>query len=449
MQLRPYQIEDVNFLKDKNAVGIFNQQRTGKTPTALMFIKEKGIKKVLIVCPASLLYNWRDEFETWLQRPCVIIAGTKKQIQHSLDNWTDGGVISYDLLKKTSRYEGYVDDVLISNPEAVILDEAHRIKDTTTAQAQAVFRLVKTPVRLALTGTPAPNKPEEIYSILYWLSPTQFKSYWGFIGHYFNQYEIQLGNTGRSFKKVSGFKKGRDTELQLIMSQISTQRKRKEVMPWLPDKDYTQVRLDPTKEQLKYLTELTKYFETEHIITQGILDRLIRYRQVCLAPELLGLKGKSPKLEWVLQYLSDYPSKSVIIFSKFTSFIHVLEKKIKGAKCIVGATPIRERHEIVQDFQKGKFKVLLLNIDAGKEGLTLDKAETTIFTDKFPPVGDIEQAEDRFVATSEDKADKPHEIIELMIKGTYDEELYKLIKLRASELDVVNNYKKYLQERGL
>ena len=113
---------------------------------------------------------------------------------------------------------------------------------------------------------------------------------------------------------------------------------------------------------------------------------------------------------------------------------------------ITGDVPVQVRAEIKAAFQTGKVKRLLLQVDAGKEGLTLDTAETIIFTDKYPPAGDILQAEDRFVATTEDKATKPHTIIELMIKGTYDEHLYKLVKDRLSETEVINDFKKYIEE---
>ena len=90
---------------------------------------------------------------------------------------------------------------------------------------------------------------------------------------------------------------------------------------------------------------------------------------------------------------------------------------------------------------------MLINIDAGKEALTLDSAEVIIFADKYPPYGDIAQAEDRFIATDEAKAGKEHTIYELILKGTYDEELYKLIDIRATSTDVINNYKNYLRRR--
>ena len=224
-------------------------------------------------------------------------------------------------------------------------------------------------------------------------------------------------------------------------------------MQWLPEKDRQQIKLEPTDNQQKYLEELTKYFEIAqaNVVTKTLLDRLIRVRQVCLDPAILGLpKGDSPKTDWIKQYLQDYSDISTIIFSKSTRYLLRLQTDLNKPEeigLIIGATPIEKRNQIKKDFQNGKLKVLLINIDAGKEGLTLDKAETIIFTDKFPPVGDIAQAEDRFIATTEDKANKQHLIIELMMKGTYDEQLYQLIQKRFSETDVINDFKKYI-ERG-
>ena len=96
------------------------------------------------------------------------------------------------------------------------------------------------------------------------------------------------------------------------------------------------------------------------------------------------------------------------------------------------------------DFQNGKIKLLLLNIKAAKEGITLDSANVAIFTDKYPPVGDILQAEDRFVATTKDKKDTGHTIIDLVMSGTYEESIQQLLKENASDIDIINNYIKYI-----
>jgi hypothetical protein len=116
---------------------------------------------------------------------------------------------------------------------------------------------------------------------------------------------------------------------------------------------------------------------------------------------------------------------------------------------MVGATSIEHRNQLKNNFQSGKIKLLLINIDVGKEALTLDTATTMIFTDKYPPVVDIQQAEDRFVATTEDKKDKPHRIYELVIKDTYDEMLYALLDRNATMVDVLNDYNKYLKQKGV
>lgn len=445
-KLRPYQKEDAVFLSQLPSACCFNEQRTGKTPTALAACTLKGCRKVLIICPTSALYVWAREYKYWTARPCVVCKGTPKQRTAIISQWTDGLVISYDTFKSTSTHNGHIEEILKAKPEAVILDEAHRIKDRNSANARAVFQTISVPYRLALTGTPAPNKSHEVWSILHYIAPKQYQYYWPYINENYVTVRRMVGNGSRQFVDILYLKSTRRAIVQSDINKISTQRKRKEVMQWLPEKDRQRIYLPPTDEQIKYLQELQDFFATETVKTIGVLDRLIRYRQVCLHPALLELKGKSPKLEYIKDYIKDYPDTPTIIFSKFTSFIHILEKELKcNFGVIVGATPASKRQEYVDAFQKGDLNLLLINIDAGKENLTLDRAEAIIFTDKYPPAGDIAQAEDRFVSTTEDKADKPHKIIELVIEGTYDEQIYKLLDKRATESSVINDYKKYLK----
>lgn len=451
MELRPYQKEDVEKLLTFDAMGCFNEQRTGKTPTAISVMEARDIDKLVIITTASSVYQWKHEYETWTSKQASILCGTPKQKTAILDAWTDGAVItSYDSFKTTKRNTGLVDNILKKKPQGIIIDEAHKIKDPKSANTTAVFKCInKIPYRLALTGTPSTNKQKDIWSILHFIYPDRFNSFWKFVEEFLSV-NIKYNKLGKPFKDIGGVRPEKLKEFQAILEQRSTQRKRKEVMKWLPDKDYIDVKLEPTKEQLKYLDELKEYFETENIIVQGVLDRLIRYRQICLHPGLLELKGTSPKLDWILQYLKDYPETPTLLFTKFISFIHLLCPILKANKIpyatITGDTKLKMRQKYVEDFQKGKYNFLILQIDAGKEALTLDRAEAAIFTDKFPPVSDIQQAEDRFIATSKDKADKGHTIYNLVIKGTYDEQLIKLLKHNAQQVDIINNYKKYMKE---
>ena len=449
MILRPYQLEDVNFLKQYKKTANFSEQRTGKTPTSLKTMEAYGIEKILIICPKSAIFQWVEEYEQWLGKPCIGLAGSRDKKLKDIKNWESGLVISYGAFKETEKNKGLVNEILAHNPKGIILDEAHKIKNRKSAVNNALAKTTKIPFRMALTGTPAPNKAHEIWGILNWLYPKEFGSYWRFIDIYFSR-RRKLAKSGTTYQDIGAFRRGMEKRLQRIMDTFSVQHKRKEVMSWLPEKDYQTIKLPATKEQEKYLKELKKYFKVEDLRVQGVLDRLMRYRQICLHPELLGLKGSSPKLEWVLDYIEENPKKPILIFSKFTSFLKILEKELKlnSYGVIIGSTPTQKRDQYKKDFQQGRINILLINIDAGKEALTLDKAETAIFTDKYPPVGDILQAEDRFIATTEEKANKPHTIVELMIKGTYDEQIYNLLKARKSETDIINNYKNYIEKEA-
>lgn len=448
--LRPYQKDDVKFLTKNPCTGCFNEQRTGKTPTALMTVKERGLEdtRVLVITTSSALYQWKNEYTNWLDKPCIVVDGSPKKKEEAIQNWTHGLIISYGSIKETSTREGYVKDILKKKPTMVILDEAHTIRNPTTWGAKAIFKLTKIPYRLALTGTPAYGEAKDVFSILKFLFPDKFNSAYKFYEEYFKPDTIFIG-FGKTKTEYKYFLPGKEKQLQAFMNQYCTQRKRKDVMQWLPEKDKEIIRLPLTTQQKKYLTELKNSYQTEDIVTQGVLDRLIRYRQICLDPGILDLKSKSPKTQWILDFINENPNTPVIIFSNFTQYIQRLavtfrEKNILFSVIVGGVAP-KVREEYVRDFQAGKYNVLIVNTMSGKEALTLDRAEAIIFTDVFPPIGAIEQAEDRFVATTEAKKDKPHVIYNLVMADSFDEDIIKLLQERKTETEVINNFRSSLE----
>ena len=455
--LRPYQIEDVKFIAARKNCACFNEQRTGKTPTALRSLLERDVNKFLIVAPASTIYTWANEVRKWNKQECIVVDGTAEKRKKLIENWNTGGlVISYECLREVTRYNEDKHEYTVTGDlhyikkhlkdiEACILDEAHRIKNHKSKQAEAMFSLSGIPIKIALTGTPAPNKQYEIFSILHWLFPNIFTGYWRFIDYYFIQ-ETRWNANGE-YTEISTFQRGKDLELQQFLKVVSTRRLRASVMEWLPDKDYETIKLECTKEQNKYMQEIKDNFEIgdETVMAVNILDVLIKTRQLCLSPQVLELKGSSPKVDWIKQYLKDYPEKKILIFSNFTKWLKLLAKELNCDNLIIGETSKARREQLKNDFQNGKIKLLLLNIKAAKEGITLDTASTAIFTDKYPPVGDIQQAEDRFVATTKDKKDTGHTIINLIMKDSYEENIEKLLNNNASDIDVINNYINYLK----
>lgn len=452
--LREYQQQDLDYLKDKSRCALFNEPRTGKTPTSISWIQARDSTLNIVVCPTSAIPGWSNELAVWFKdNKTFVCAGTKKQKEKEVDNFIKAEqpktlIISYDSLKATKEREGFVKILIKQNLTGAIIDEAHRLRGRTTATAQAVFKLTRGIQNvIALTGTPAFGKPEELFSILHLLFPQEYRSYWKWIDEWCDVYSGYNREADREYKVIRGIKKSKQQDMVNLLKQFSTIRKRKDVMPWLPSITKQQVCLPLSTKQKFYLTELDKWFKVENVVTAGILDRLIRYRQICDSPELIGLDTKSPKTDWIKQYLKDYPDESIIIFSNFTEYLKILKRELPESEMIIGSTPVSKRGEYCKAFQSGAIKILLINIQAGREALTLDRADVTIFTDKYPPIGAIEQAEARFLATTEENAHRGHKIVELMMEDSYDKEIYRMLNCRAREVDIINNYNKYIERK--
>lgn len=458
-KLRPYQKADVLKLAKLKCSACLNEQRTGKTPTALMIMHVQQNKRILIVCPSVAAYNWKEEFETWLKRPCIVLDGNPTQREEKLKQWTDGLVVTFDTLKLITRTDettgksyktGELNNILKYKTDAIIVDEFHRARNRKTLTAKALFKLIPViPHRVALTGTPAYAKNEDIWTMLHFLYPTKFPSYWKFMEEYFNiPLKWTPNGMARDLKNATMYP-DKEKRLQLFLNQIATQRKQHdaEVMPWLPDKPIPiKVKLPATKEQQHHLDMLMEYFETDTIICKQPIDRLVRYRQICQDPRLLELKGGSAKTNWVNSFYKDYEDQPTIFFSTFTSYLHLLTKDCpKPYALITGETSNKERKEIETKFQNGELTYIFANIKAAKESLTLDRAEHIVFLDKYPPIGDILQASERFTATQESRKGIPKTIWELMIHNTFDENIYYALEESKTATDVLNSFIEYIK----
>lgn len=451
LTLRKYQQEAVNKLTKLNRAALFDEQRTGKTPTALAIAKAKGIDKLLIVTTCSSLYNWNKEITNWLGICSVVCDGTLKRKKQIIKDWNNGAlIVTLDSLKFTESREGLVGFLLSAKPEMVILDEAHKIRNVKSMAAKSMYKFNKVLHLLALTGTPEYSKAGDVFSILHWLFPKEYNSVWKFQQEYLEHTEetIYVAGRIRTITHYGNYIPEKLKELQEFLNTFATRRTRKEVMAWLPDKDYCKVELNANKIQKQALEALKETFQYNDIVTQGILDRTVKYRQICLDPRIVGIDGNSPKTEYIKNYINDYPERPIIIFSGLTEYLNILYADLAPKHkiaMITGDVNKAQREVYINDFQAAKFNVMLINTQAGKEAITLDRAEAVIFADRYPPIGDIQQAEDRFVTTTKDRKEKPHTIYNLVISDTFDEELNELIDNRATETDVINNFKKYLR----
>jgi SNF2 family DNA or RNA helicase len=435
--LRPYQRVDVHYLKNLPHAAVFNEQRTGKTPTTLKLLEAEGHEKIIIICPASLVLNWKKEVETWTSLKAFAVNGTKTKRTNTYGAWTlrkgclilskDTAKADIDLLSKFDKY-------------ALVVDEAHFLRNYKSQQSKAVFKLGKNASkRLALTGTPAVNKGDDLYGILHFLYPSRFSSYWAFVERYFKTWSSPWG-----VREVSGYK--RKEELQEILDLISVQRKRSEVMSWIPPKQYQTIALEMSSKQRKAYDEMLHMFTVEEadLDAPSVLAQLTRLRQICLAPELLNIAAPSTKEQFILEWLENNPNEQVIIFSNFSSYLKKLHHKLyKGPYkygILTGETSKQTRADLVESFQNGDIKILLANIQAAGVGLTLDKASTVIFLDRAYTVAENQQAEDRAVATTEN-SNQDCMIIDVVCENSIDEHINDILSKKKSVIEVVNNYK--------
>lgn len=441
-RLRPYQRVDVAYLKKVPAAGIFNQPRTGKTPTSIVLMMELQTRRNLVICPASLIFNWEKEFQVWYpDMKTFVINGTKKKKEKIMNEYmtTSGHRV---LIVSKDTWKGVYKQWDSFDFDSCFVDEAHFLRNRDTIQSRAVQK-VRAKRRYALTGTPAVKGTDDVFGILQFLYPEKYTSYWQFIDRYF---EINTNWMGQN--EVAGINPKRRAELEELIGFTSVQRKRKDVMKWLPDKIRQDIYVEMGTKQRKLYNDMVDWFcahdeETGHEVdTMDALSKLMRMRQLCLDPTLLGFdKAASAKTDALMDWLKDN-TEPVVIMSMFTSYLKKLKTTLeaKGYKVgmINGEMSNKQKFGEAQAFQDGKRNIILCNAISAGTGFTLDKAEVIIFTDKAWNPAENEQAEDRITPTTEAK-NHSHTIISLICKDSYDEILDKILSNKQSMTDIINS----------
>lgn len=364
-----------------------------------------------------------------------------------MDTWTlpqtQIVIVNYEKFGQSDKSDQLVKDILRRKFDCVILDEAHRIKNRNAKSSKNIMKLHNIPMRLCLTGTPAHNVSEDIFNILRFLKPSTYTSYWKWLDKWFRFKEIYTAHG--VVRSPDGIKPELQQAFADELSKFCTMRKRADVIDWDTEVDVIDIPLPVGKLQLKALKELRDTFSCGDVECVGVLDRIARYRQLCNVPELVGVRAKSQKVEWIKEYVKDNPECSTIVFSNSRRSLDYLFDKLTNAKLITGKTPTKLRAQYVDEFQAGKIKILLCQTQACKEGLTLDTADTEIFMDVYPPQADFLQAKDRFVATTAEKV-KPKQCYRLYMKGTFDEHCVHMVDSNILSTDVINNFRNYVGE---
>lgn len=430
-QLRDYQVTGFKWFKSlaRYQLGgiLADEMGLGKTIQAISFIlSEKEIdnsRPAIVIAPASLIYNWKKEFEKFAPTLNVkVVAGTRDERRaiFASNQQPDVWITSYPLIRQDINvYREFQFDVMI-------LDEAQAIKNHLTQTAKAT-RLIEAKQRFALSGTPIENRLDELWSIFQTISP-------GFLGS--KQEFIQYSNDYI-----------RKTTKPFILRRLKT-----DVLPDLPEKIEFEQYSELTKEQkqvyLAYLERIERQLDAVVEADQfnqekiEILAGLTRLRQICCHPSLFleNYQGESGKLELLLTIIEQLrvENRRILIFSQFSSMLKIIEKELNKLNYrsfyLDGQTPIKDRVEMAEAFNNGEREVFIISLKAGGTGLNLTGADTVILFDLWWNPAVEAQAAGRAHRIGQTKE---VEVIRLITEGTIEEKIFQLQEKKRKLVDEI------------
>jgi superfamily II DNA or RNA helicase len=441
-ELRVYQNLGIQKILTRDSIGIFDQQRLGKTPMVLSSLKYRtDIYKVIIVVPKSLIISWYQECCKWYTTDCVAVRGPKAQRARAYQKNAKVEVLSYGtLVQDWEHFSGM-------SYNCIIVDEAHRLRNFKGQRSKNSPLFTKlllsfsyqAKYKYALTGTPAPNKPDNIYPILHMLYPTLFTSYYNFVDYYFEVHEKYISRTD-TVQEIGDFKPQKQQELQEFLDIISLQRKRKDYMQWLPPVDIKEIHLSFDQKEKKWYNDIATTFECEelNVSCPNLLSQMTALRK-------LAVTSKA-KLEYIKEYVADYPEEKIIIVSEFSSYLKEIQKEFPNSQIITGDTSAIRRKELEQQFNNGDFNILFANIQAIKEGMKFEQCHTMIIIDPSLVYTDNEQLEDRLLPTSIEVAEQKEkqQIIRLIIDESIDTYIQLQLQKKATKTEIINDFRKSL-----
>src|ERR1035437_2961998 len=441
-ELRPYQKNGFDFLVHLVQVklgGILADDmglgRTLQTLTWLAWLKEQNKKKhktSLVICPASVLHNWRREAERFTPGMTVLVLESgaarhnlRKQIpQHDLI------VTNYALLRRD------LEEFHKFAFRAVILDEAQFIKNPGAQVTQSVKQL-KCENKIALTGTPLENRLLDLWSIVDFIQP----GYLGNQEHFLDTYEPKgNGDNGESVQRIARKRLSAKLRPHLL------RRLKKHVAKDLPDRIEQRRDCPLGDEQRKlYLAELRRSRDQiqQAVAEQGlnkskmqVLAALTRLRQVCCHPSLVGSDTASGKTETLFELLDSLVAdgQKVLVFSQFVQMLQILEKECHARNIrthiLTGQT--KDRQQVVNDFQQETGAcVFLLSLRAAGTGLNLTNASYVVLYDPWWNPAVEAQAIDRSHRIGQTQTVNAYRLI---APGTVEEKIWELQQSKAQTI---------------
>ncbi|MEP7217733.1 MAG: DEAD/DEAH box helicase [Bacteroidota bacterium] len=437
--LRPYQEQGFAWLAFLRSLGLgaclADDMGLGKTIQTLALLErdwEKGSEgPTLLVCPTSVMGNWRREAERFTPGLPVMMhhgvarsrgaAFTREAKQNALV------VTSYPLLHRDAEVLGRM------SWSGIILDEAQNIKNPETRQARAARALIGN-YRIALTGTPVENHVGDLWSIMEFLNPGFLGTRAAFKRAFF--LPIQSGGdpaAAERLKRLTG---------PFILRRLKTDRS---IITDLPEKQEMKVFCTLTREQASLyqavVDEMTGSLDdAEGIQRKGmVLAGIVKLKQVCNHPaQFLGdnstIAGRSGKLDRLTEMLEEALAEGdrALVFTQFAEMGGIIKRHLQetfGVEALFlhGATPTKQRDRMVERFQAEHSAppIFILSLKAGGSGLNLTAAAHVFHFDRWWNPAVENQATDRAFRIGQQRNVQVHKFL---CAGTVEEKIDEMIE---------------------
>ncbi|ULQ55784.1 DEAD/DEAH box helicase [Flavihumibacter rivuli] len=403
--LRPYQqkgFEWMCLLAEIDAGAcLADDMGLGKTLQTICFLaylnEREANGKYMIVCPASLIHNWRKELEKFAPHlKASVYHSTQRNMEQFFKEDAQVLITSYGTMRSD------IEQLQLVQWAAVVLDESHTIKNPSAQITRAVYQL-KAKARVALSGTPVMNNTFDLYAQLQFLVPGLFGGQ-----EFFRKVYAHPIDREHDEEKIRA--------LQKMTAPFILRRTKKQVATDLPPKTESVLWCEMGVEQKALYEEVKGQIRDSlflNIKNDGlgksklsILQGMQKLRQICAAPQLLGEAGyqQSPavKIEVLLDELQhNLRNNKVLVFSQFKGMLQMIGDACKrsGIKFyhFDGDTPPAKRSEMVAQFQEegNEVMVFLISLKAGNTGLTLTAADYVFLVDPWWNTAVQQQAIDR------------------------------------------------------
>lgn len=367
MKLLNHQEESKQFLLQKKRGILADQPRVGKTlPTAAAAIEHLP---ALIVCPAIAKNVWATAVNK-LNPDVPILTVNSKASAAGLTRQPGVTIVNYDLLQYLPEKASF---------ETLVLDECHRIKNPKAARTKAALKLMKACKRVyALSGTPIPNRPIELWPILHGLGIYR-GGWYDFAARYAKMWQAPWGLDTSGASNIP--------ELKALMKPHVLRRKKEDVF-----KDYKEPQVSLITFDLP-VDRREKQFDVDALVRNP--DAMLNFEGLAEIMREAGEKKVAPAAEFVDDLLQS--GEPVVLFVHHKDVAARLMDELKTHKpvMIIGDTPAKARQKALDDFQSGKTRLIIGNIAAMSEGVDLSAADTIVFAECTWSTSALEQASSR------------------------------------------------------